>query len=74
MTEKDPVIQRLEAKIKKKKQNYLEARSKKIDKVLRQFLFSKGWDGQSKEDAITLMQGYSIAFGAKGKVTIERKA
>ena len=74
MSEVDPVIAKLQEKMEKKKQNYLEARSKKIDKVLREFLFSQGWDGESKEDAIRLMKGYAIAFGAYGKVTIERKA
>ena len=73
MTEKDPVIQKLEAKIEKKKQNYIEARSKKIDKVLREFLGKNGWNGTTV-DAIRLMQGYAVTFGAKGKVTIERKA
>ncbi|MBQ1295056.1 MAG: hypothetical protein IIY21_13525 [Clostridiales bacterium] len=73
MTEVDPVVQRLQEKLEKKKQNYLEARSKKIDKVLREFLNKNGWNGTTV-DAIRLMQGYAVTFGAKGKVTIEKKA
>lgn len=73
MTEVDPVIAKLQEKMEKKKQNYIEARSKKIDKVLREFLNTHGWNGTTV-DAIRLMQGYVVTFGAKGKVTIERKA
>ena len=73
MTEKDPVIAKLQEKMEKKKQNYIEARSKKIDKALREFLNKNGWNGTT-EDAIRLMQGYAVTFGAKGKVTIERRA
>jgi len=66
----DPVVQRLQAKLEKKKQNYLEARSKKIDKVLRGFLNKHGWDG-TIESAITIMRGWSIAIGYKGEVFIQ---
>lgn len=71
MTEVDPVVQRLQEKIEKKKQNYLEARSKKIDKVLREFLNKNGWNGTTV-DAIRLMKGYAICLHSGGKVTIER--
>ena len=73
MSEVDPVIANLQEKMEKKKQNYIEARSKKIDKVLREFLNKNGWNGTTV-DAIRLMQGYVVTFGVKGKVTIERKA
>ena len=58
---------------KTRDQNAMKARSKKIDKVLREFLNKNGWNGTTV-DAIRLMQGYVVTFGAKGKVTIERKA